>query len=136
MRDFLKSKLDEADSIIGATDDAYDSVQRCEDLRRLIDEVATEAIKSERPEVLDLCQSVRRDGVSLSILRSVLVRCLAALPPERPAPLMTADEVASLLNVSVRSVWRMRSAAELPEPLTFGKSIRWRQSDIEKITKG
>jgi len=136
MRKLVENKLMEADSIITNTCEAYDTQQKCSDLRAIIREVADEATILEQPDVLDICQSVRGGGVSFPILRSVLVRCLAAIPPERPAPLMNVDDVARLLNVSVRSVHRLRSNGKLPKAVELGKSIRWRQCDIEKFTEG
>ena len=136
MRKFIQAKLAEADSIVSVDDLGYVLFRRCEDLRTIVNEVAAHAITEEQPAVLDLCQSVRGFGTSLSELRSVLVHCLAVIPPGRPAPLLTVDEVAELLSISVRSVHRMKSAGELPEAVELGKSVRWRQSDIEKITRG
>jgi excisionase family DNA binding protein len=44
--------------------------------------------------------------------------------------LMTAEEIAKLLQVSVRSIWRLRSAEAIPRPLKIGGSIRWRRDDL------
>jgi excisionase family DNA binding protein len=45
--------------------------------------------------------------------------------------MITADDVAALLNVSLRQVWRMRAARELPAPVRIGKrAVRWREADI------
>jgi excisionase family DNA binding protein len=39
--------------------------------------------------------------------------------------LLRADEVAKLLNVSRRHVFRLKSAGKLPKPLFIGASLRW-----------
>jgi excisionase family DNA binding protein len=40
------------------------------------------------------------------------------------------EEVASILGVSSRSVWRLVASGELPEPLRVGRCARWPLSDI------
>lgn len=51
----------------------------------------------------------------------------------RPAspPLLTADQLAAWLQVSVRSLWRMRSAGDVPAPVRIRGAVRWRAADIE-----
>jgi excisionase family DNA binding protein len=41
------------------------------------------------------------------------------------AMMITVEEVARLLNVSERTVWRMRSAGTLPSPVKLGGCVRW-----------
>ena len=53
-------------------------------------------------------------------------------PPNNLPHLLTTDEVASALRISVRSVWRLVSTNKLVKPIRIGGSIRWRQSDVEK----
>lgn len=40
-------------------------------------------------------------------------------------------EVATILSISTRSVWRLVSRGELPQPIRFGRNVRWRCADIE-----
>jgi predicted DNA-binding transcriptional regulator AlpA len=48
--------------------------------------------------------------------------------------LLRAADVARLLSVSVRTVWRMRDAGQLPRPVRVAsKMVRWRRSDIESF---
>lgn len=44
--------------------------------------------------------------------------------------LITAKEVASLLGISVRSVWRMESSQQLPSAVRLGGLVRWQRSVI------
>lgn len=44
---------------------------------------------------------------------------------------ITAKELATLLKISMRTLWRLRRDREIPEPVTIGKSLRW---DINLIT--
>ena len=50
--------------------------------------------------------------------------------------LMTAAEVARVLNIGERSVWRMVSragASGFPRPVRIGRhAVRWRWQDVEK----
>ncbi|QDU45189.1 Helix-turn-helix domain protein [Symmachiella dynata] len=39
--------------------------------------------------------------------------------------LLTVEQVAQLLQVSPRSVWRLRSAGDLPKPVKIGGAVRW-----------
>ena len=53
-------------------------------------------------------------------------------------PLLTAKDLACVLNVGERSVWRMASRAAgcsglFPRPVRIGRQvIRWRWRDVEK----
>ena len=46
--------------------------------------------------------------------------------------LITADQVAAMLQVSVRSVWRLRSSGKLPKPVEVGGSVRWNNEQMRK----
>ncbi len=51
--------------------------------------------------------------------------------------LISVDRVASLLDVSVRTVWRLRSCGQIPKPVKLGRSIRWNARELsEWIEKG
>jgi predicted DNA-binding transcriptional regulator AlpA len=46
--------------------------------------------------------------------------------------LLTVEDVARLLKISIRSVWRLHSAGALPDPMPWELgSVRWRRTDIE-----
>lgn len=44
--------------------------------------------------------------------------------------LLKAREVASLLGLGVRTVWRLASAGEIPRPIAVGRSARWLESEL------
>lgn len=46
--------------------------------------------------------------------------------------LITAKQLADLLAVSERTVWRLDSAGKLPLPIRVGGSVRWRNSEIQR----
>lgn len=46
------------------------------------------------------------------------------------AGLLTATDVARLLKVSTRTIWRMRTNQQLPPPIQFNHTTRWRREDI------
>jgi excisionase family DNA binding protein len=51
--------------------------------------------------------------------------------------LLNAEEVAEMLGVSERTLWRLLSAGKLPNPIRFGRSTRWKSEDIQGwIDKG
>ena len=45
--------------------------------------------------------------------------------------LLSADQLASRLGVSARTIWRLASGQRMPSPLRLGRAVRWRSSDIE-----
>lgn len=53
--------------------------------------------------------------------------------PESTPILLRDREVAELLAISRRSVWRLTSSGDLPRPIKLGKAVRWRRSDIEEV---
>jgi excisionase family DNA binding protein len=44
--------------------------------------------------------------------------------------LIAADELARLMQISRRTLWRLRSAGELPEPVRLGGTVRWRLEEV------
>ena len=48
------------------------------------------------------------------------------------APLLiTAEEVAGMLDISTRALWRLVSARKIVLPVKFGGNTRWRRADVE-----
>jgi excisionase family DNA binding protein len=59
-------------------------------------------------------------------------------PPERgqgtDIEMLAAKEVAALLGISVRTVWRLRARGELPQPIRYSrKLVRWRRDHLERF---
>ncbi len=51
--------------------------------------------------------------------------------------LIPAETVAKLLDISTRTLWRMRSAGTLPPPVKLGGVVRWRLDQlVEWIESG
>jgi predicted DNA-binding transcriptional regulator AlpA len=44
--------------------------------------------------------------------------------------LLSAEKLAELLDISVRTLWRLRAAGKLPAPIRIGGSVRWRAQEI------
>jgi excisionase family DNA binding protein len=57
---------------------------------------------------------------------------LEHLDEEETPLLITASKLAALLGISTRTLWRLRSAGRLPEPVRLGGAVRWRREDIQK----
>lgn len=59
--------------------------------------------------------------------------CRKRQAPTTLSPLLlSAEDVAGLLNLSLSTVWRMSSAGKLPRPLSLSRGLtRWLRSDVE-----
>jgi len=56
---------------------------------------------------------------------------ICELPDGDAEPLLiTAAELAALLSLSKRTLWRLRSAGDLPKPVKLGNSVRWVRDEI------
>jgi excisionase family DNA binding protein len=49
----------------------------------------------------------------------------------KKARLLSVREVAELLGLGQRTVYRLADAGELPSPIRISRLVRWRLSDIE-----
>lgn len=45
--------------------------------------------------------------------------------------LIGVDNFAALLQVSTRTIWRLVSSGEAPEPIRIGGSCRWRLEEVK-----
>ena len=45
--------------------------------------------------------------------------------------LLTKEQVAAKLNLSLRSIYRMAEAGKIPPPVKFGGAVRWRSDVID-----
>jgi len=50
--------------------------------------------------------------------------------------LIRIEEVATLLGVSERTVWRRLSEKKFVAPVSVGSCTRWRRSDVEAFING
>jgi len=48
-----------------------------------------------------------------------------------PTQLLRVNEVAELLRISPRQVWKLRAMGRLPEPVRLGRSVRWRARELD-----
>jgi excisionase family DNA binding protein len=46
--------------------------------------------------------------------------------------LLRDADVAKRLNVSRRQIWKLLASRQLPMPIRFGRSVRWREADIQE----
>lgn len=49
---------------------------------------------------------------------------------DQDSVLLSARHVAQMLQVSVRTLWRLLSAGELIKPVKIGHSVRWRKDEL------
>lgn len=45
--------------------------------------------------------------------------------------LYTDVEIAELIKVSRRQIWKLLAMGRLPEPIRISRSVRWRRTDID-----
>ena len=50
--------------------------------------------------------------------------------PATDMALLCAETLAQRLDVSLRTLWRLRSSGKLPSPIKLGGSVRWRAVEI------
>jgi len=55
--------------------------------------------------------------------------------PQEPL-LITAAELAHLLHVSLRTLWRLRSAHQVPKPVRLGGTVGWRLDEVRNWIDG
>jgi len=61
---------------------------------------------------------------------------VAPASPSEPL-LITAEEFAELMQISTRTLWRLRSAGQIPEPVRVGGTVRWnRERVLDWIDEG
>lgn len=44
--------------------------------------------------------------------------------------LMSVQDLALMMRVSTRTIWRLHSGGKLPQPIRIGGSVRWRRPDV------
>lgn len=58
------------------------------------------------------------------------VLSLATVTPDVPEPLLNVSEMAVLLHMDERAIYRLRASGALPTPLKIGRKLRWRRRDV------
>ena len=53
-------------------------------------------------------------------------------PPSAQSLLITATEVAQMMQISVRTLWRLVSAGQVVQPIRIGRNTRWRLREVEQ----
>jgi len=53
-----------------------------------------------------------------------------SLSPEIPQRLIDVEELADLLKLSVRTVYRLIDEGKIPEPMHIGRNVRWQLSEV------
>jgi excisionase family DNA binding protein len=43
-----------------------------------------------------------------------------------------ARDLAALLRLSVRQIWRLTDAGKIPKPFRFGRAVRWSRAVIDR----
>jgi excisionase family DNA binding protein len=46
--------------------------------------------------------------------------------------LLTAKELAAMLGISKRTLWRLLSAGKVSKPVRFGRNTRWRVAEVKE----
>ena len=125
--DFRRLLLDNINSPMHPEPDLQQFMEAAETVR----EAGEIALRLGSPELYRNC-NVRTEMLGLDVAKELLGECLAALPATKP-DFLSAKEVAGVLGCSERTVKRMKSADELPEPVQLGGMIKWRRTDIEAL---
>jgi excisionase family DNA binding protein len=91
-------------------------------------------------------RTVQRQGASESVRVRAEQPCGrnrqgASLRTERERPegegrLLRVRDVARMLAISTRGVWRLAASGEIPAPVRVGGSTRWRQADLQRFVTG
>jgi len=103
-----------------------------EGVRSIVSEASGRAAEAGLPEAVAACAAVRRGGITPDIARQVLSQCLALAETKPESETLNAKELAELLGIHVRSIYRRKLDGSLPEPVQVGRSVRWRKSDVDR----
>ena len=63
------------------------------------------------------------------------VRCQKKAEDRPVALTANAKQVAVMLGVSVRQVWRLHTTGRLPKAVRLGNCVRWRRAEIEAFVE-
>ena len=97
--------------------------------------------RDEKPDGVPAAENERDAAATQSTNLNLEVRSMSDLSMKaHPQPAATADlalltvgDVARLLKLSQRQVWKLAKAKRLPAPLKLGRSVRWRATDLARF---
>ena len=46
--------------------------------------------------------------------------------------MITAEDLANLMQISERTLWRLLSGGKIPQPVRIGRNTRWRLAEVEE----
>ena len=84
-----------------------------------------------RRRLIVLTDPARRDATG-TIKENDMTRKIDNATNDSPDRLIPVGDVAAMLGVSRRTVWRLADAGKLPPPLRIGGSLRWRLADVQQ----
>jgi excisionase family DNA binding protein len=116
----LQALFAECESLCDADPDFFDSLELSQRI-----EAACRAGCRFGVETAEVGLVSAREGLAI-------VGRLLAATEEKPE-LLSVDQVARMLGISGRSVWRMLSSGELPSPIKIGGLTRWSREQIQAM---
>jgi len=91
----------------------------------------------EATKVVDLIRSAVVQPVGFDPTREARIKAsqhaffAGQKPPEDKGLLVDTNEVAKLLKVSARTVWKVQNEGEKPKPIRIGRAVRWNYEEIK-----
>lgn len=55
--------------------------------------------------------------------------------PDDGPQLIEVTELAKMLGISPRTIWRLKDAGKVPKPISIGSRVRWRKDEITEWIK-
>jgi len=55
---------------------------------------------------------------------------------EGSSTMLTASDLAEMLGIDLRSIWRRKADGTLPQPVQLGRSVRWVRKEVEQWLAG
>ena len=123
-RRWLKTHFDEIETICQLGEpDFYESL----DITATVDQACRYACRFGAGDLIGDEQPTMTPRDALVVIGRLLAW---SEQPDHQPDLLSAHQVAERLGLSVRSVWRMASAGNLPAPITISGRTLWRAPDV------
>jgi len=120
----LETVCEQLETFCDADADFYDQLV----VAQIVEEAVRGAIKAGAGHLVPAEQTLYGPREALAVLGRILA--WAQDQDSEPPLLISAATVAQMLNRSVRTVWRLASAGEIPAPVKLGGLTQWRRDDI------